>query len=175
MGRLMIMVLATVVVVSCSSREYAMPGEAMMPTLEPDEHFTVDMDAYEEAVPSRWDLIVFNSPMMTDKVWAFRVVALPGEEVSRVDGGLQVNGEPVMTPPRLAYMSYDEGIHTHTRGLIFPFVVPAGEYFVLGDNLDIANDSRTWGCVPIDDILGKACEWRNKELLTESEAESEED
>jgi signal peptidase I len=174
MGRLMIMVFTMLVVVGCSSREYAMPGEAMIPTLEPDEHFTVDLDAYEEAIPSRWDIIVFKSPLMTDKDWAFRVLALPGEEVSLADGGLQVDGEPVMVPSRLAYMSYDEGIHTHTNGLIFPFVVPAGEYFVLGDNLAIAKDSRTWGCVPMADILGKAYEWRDDELLAEHEAESEE-
>ena len=59
-------------------------------------------------------------------------------------------------------------------GLIYPFVVPVGEYFVLGDNLDIAKDSRTWGCVPTADILGKAYEWRDDDLLAELKAESEE-
>lgn len=174
MRRLMITLFATLVVTGCSSREYAMPGDAMAPTLDPEEHFTVDLDAYREAMPSRWDLIVFKSPVMTDSTWAFRVVALPGETVDIQDGALVV-GEESLTPPAwLAYMSYDDDINHHHNGLIFPMVVPEGQYFVLGDNLAVAKDSRTWGCVPMADILGKAYEYPDEELLEAAAEESDE-
>ena len=175
MKRLMITLFATLVVTGCSTREYAMPGEAMAPTLDPGEHFTVDLDAYEDALPSRWDLIVFKSPLMTDKTWCFRVVALPGETVDIEDGAVTVNDEPLSPPSLLAYMSYDVDINRHELGMIFPMVVPEGEYFVLGDNLAIAKDSRTWGCVPLTDIIGKAYEYPDEELLEAVEADAGEE
>lgn len=128
--------------------------------------------------PSRGDIVVLFSPG-DGKRLVKRVVGLPGDEIAVSDGSLLVNGEPVR------YSPLDEGMVTGLRldddlpilaaedlgngrhavmicprspwhGCFKPYVVPDDSYFVMGDNRDHSLDSRSFGPVPRDRIVGQA-------------------
>ena len=96
--------------------------------------------------PQRGEVVVFRFPNDPRRDFIKRVVGLPGETVAIRDGAVTVNGvrltEPYLTAPGHA----DFG----------PQAVPTGHYFVLGDNRSNSSDSRVWGMVPRDHIVGKA-------------------
>ena len=80
---------------------------------------------------------------------ARRVVATAGDTVDIAEGGLLVNGALQFEP------EIYQRTERYTEGVEFPLVVPEGHVFVLGDGRSGATDSRIYGCVDIDDTLGK--------------------
>jgi len=151
----------TIVVTGCatqplSPRVFKMPNRAMAPTFEAGEIFVADIAAYARGEPSRWDLVVFRPPHDTEIVWAFRVVGLPGEQICFEDGAVVVDGEPLDPPSGLEGVHYDALAADGAGGMDrYHYEVPEGQYYVLGDNTARANDSRVWGSVPRDLIMGR--------------------
>lgn len=102
--------------------------------------------------PQRGDIVVFEPPIgRPEKPYIKRVIGLPGETVSIRDGSVFVDGarldEPYLGMTATNWQGKPEG---------FELVVPEGHYFVLGDNRNNSTDSRSFGPVSVDDILGKA-------------------
>lgn len=112
--------------------------------------------SYAFSEPERGDIISFYSSEDTeysDMAWVKRVIGLPGETVTIVEGKVFINGSE--TPLDEPYLSSDY-VPTGDFG---PYVVPEGCYFVLGDNRDNSFDSRFWAkssFVAKDDIVSKA-------------------
>jgi len=138
----------------------------MAPTIAPEERIQVDLSAYRTSTPQRWDIIVFNPPKYsvdapTDDlgVWVFRVVGIPGDTISLDNGTIFVNGEqasPPATESKILYRMMDFTDRAEPpRKAIYPLNVPAGKFFVCGDNASSANDSRSWGLLPESAIIGK--------------------
>lgn len=134
---------------------------AMAPTLIEGDRIMVD----RLAKPKRWDLIAFYTPTEPDVVYPKRVVGLPGETIEIVSGEISVNGALVTKPPSLAFLAYEGtavmGPCTGCTGS--PLTLGADEYYVLGDNPPLSNDSRYWqtaetgaqlGAVPRRSIIG---------------------
>ncbi len=129
----------------------------MSPTIQPNEVVVADMAAYQRAAPSRWDVIVFHPTPAPGKVaqdfWVMRVIALPNEQLEFRDDAIYIDGQRQEPPARLS------GIHyiapRHSPSITYPYRVPAGSYFLLGDNTTNALDSRYWGALPREDILGR--------------------
>ncbi len=96
--------------------------------------------------PGRGDVVVFRFPNQPERDFIKRVIGLPGDQVEIKDGLVFVNGHALDEPYELERPTHDYG----------PVVVPEGQYFVLGDNRNNSYDSRSWGFVPEDDIVGKA-------------------
>ena len=132
---------------------FKMPNAAMEPTLKTGEVFFVDMMAYKSADPQRWDVVVFQSPKNEATNWVFRVVGLPGETISFDDDGLLVDGRAVALPHGIADIEYSAAVDGKES-----IVVQADSYFLLGDNPAKANDSRFWGTVSRDEIVGRVNE-----------------
>ena len=130
---------------------YRMPTSAMEPTIKSGDSFRADMSAYESADPQRWDLVIFLSPQDQTRTWVFRVVGLPGETISFGDDGLLIDDQPVALPKTIGVAKYSGSENSGDD----EFVVPVDSYYVLGDNPAKANDSRFWGAVSRDAILGK--------------------
>lgn len=128
--------------------------------------------------PQRGDVIVFRYPENPKVDYIKRVVGLPGDHVAYVNKQIIINGKPV---PRelvgefnyiteqgyiLDTLKYREKLGKHLHDILLipdsgmqdmePITVPQGQYFVMGDNRDNSNDSRFWGFVPDDNIVGKA-------------------
>jgi signal peptidase I len=97
--------------------------------------------------PQRGDVIVFRYPRDPDRDFIKRVIGLPGDRVRVVDGVVYVNDVALEED----YISAPAG-----RDLEEEEIVPPGNYFVLGDNRPNSSDSRSWGFVPQDNIIGKA-------------------
>jgi len=136
------------------AQPYRVQQQSMEHTLEPDQYVLVDkltprLDAYK-----RGDIIVFNPP----EAWAQsdgtpyikRVIGLGGETIEIRDGGVYVDGTRLDEP----YVY--EGQQTIVTGDRGRWVVPPGEYFVMGDHRMNSADSRVFGPIPRESIVGRA-------------------
>lgn len=146
---------------------FKIPSGSMLPTLLVGDHLLVNKLVYglripfaEKRVlqvfaPQRGDVVVFVYPENRNQDFIKRVQGVPGQKIEIRDKVLYVDDEVADDP----YGYFDEGVPLRPRWRgdnMGPIVVPEGEVFVMGDNRDHSHDSRFWGTVPIDDILGKA-------------------
>ena len=132
---------------------------------------------FEMNHPERGDVMVFHFPKDPSMDYIKRVVGLPGDHIAYRDKQLFINGKPVemvfesdydyVAPGlnQIVAKRYKEklGVNSHDILLVndAPAVngevmVPKGHYFVMGDNRDNSNDSRYWGFVPENNVVGKA-------------------
>jgi signal peptidase I len=137
-------------------RAFKVPSQAMIPTLFPGDHFIIKKAAYQTDEPRRGDIIAFRYPEDETKVFVKRVVGLPHERIEIRDKQLYVNGRPLKEP----YIQHiDPNVMTlaqNPRDNLAPVIIPPHAYFVMGDNRDSSLDSRFWGYVSKDKILGQA-------------------
>ena len=104
----------------------------------PEQHFAVHP-------PQRGDVIVFHFPRDPSRDFVKRVIGVPGDVVTMQDGFVRVNGKTLEEP----YLTVRDTSDMGEKEL------GEKEYFVLGDNRRGSNDSRNWGPVPEENILGK--------------------
>jgi len=129
------------------------PTGSMIPTLiggvpgQFNERLFVSKFVYDYTTPSRGDIVVFKSPHGENKDYVKRCVGLPGDVIEIKRGFVYVNGKELLLAGVDVQRDYDS---------FGPVTVPENEYFVLGDNRAHSTDSRYWGYVPQDDLIGKA-------------------
>jgi signal peptidase I len=119
----------------------------MEPALRDGQYLLVNKLAYKFSHPRRGDIVVFPSPQDRRRVLIKRIVGLPGEEVAIVSGQVYINGVALDEP----YI-----LKANANGSWGPRVLGPNEYLVLGDNRDNSNDSRSFGPISEEDIIGKA-------------------
>lgn len=123
---------------------YEVHSDSMAPTISQGQTVYVDKVTHRVTDLQRGQLVVFDSP---EGVNLKRVVALAGDRVEILDAVLHVNGDPV-TEPYVDPESLD--------GIFYgPETVPQGHVFVLGDNRFVSIDSRDYGPVPLEDVIGR--------------------
>lgn len=128
--------------------------------------------------PHRGDVAVFRSPDHPGEDWIKRIIGLPGDRIAYHDKTLYINGERMDQSSLGSYVGEGSGRAMNGASLrrenletvehqilVIPqrlgrgngeWVVPPGHYFVMGDNRDNSNDSRFWGTVPEENLVGKA-------------------
>lgn len=147
------------------------PSESMLDTIHVNDRVMVNKLAYQWGEPQRGDIVVFRDPAEPEREESIpeavirsvmeavgirtrgrddlikRVIGLPGETITIEDNRVLVDGEPINESylPDSATMA-DEG----------PFLVGQDEVFVMGDNRQFSFDSRRFGSIPYDDLIGKA-------------------
>lgn len=125
---------------------YAIPSRSMAPTLEAGDHIVVTR--YLGLRPQRGHVVVFRSPSRADdQLMVKRVIGEPGDLIDARLGRVRVGGHTLPEP----YL-----LRAAASGAISPQVIPAGSYYVLGDNREDSIDSRSWGVVHEDLIAGRA-------------------
>ena len=153
---------------------FRIPSGSMVDNLLVGDHIVVNKFIYrpsgsrlfEKIFPfgdiERGDVVIFRYPRNPGSDFVKRVIALPGETLLIRDKTVFVDGRMLDEPWKL---HLDGNIYPaqHTlpepfrsRDQFGPFTVPAGSYFVLGDNRDLSHDSRYWGAVPRELITGRA-------------------
>jgi signal peptidase I len=143
-------------IVSCSRQTAIVQRTtSMLPTIQDGEEVLVNYTAYKKAAPERWDVVVFRLPLPAKGLWIFRVVGLPNDLIAFDSRGLLINGKIAKLPRELFNVNFVAPQKNRVQNVEFPFTVPEGTYFVLGDNPDVANDSRMWGAVRREEILGR--------------------
>jgi signal peptidase I len=122
-------------------------GQSMEPNLHTDQRLVVEKVSYRFHGPRRFDIVVLKLPDQGEELLIKRVVGLPGETVEIRDGRVYINSEALDEP-----FTAEE-----TRSRRYEKItVPPLHVFVMGDNRNRSNDSRSFGPVPIDDIVGRA-------------------
>jgi len=134
------------------------PSGSMEKTLLVGDHLLMSRFGYEAEVPltplrvrlwrdpHRQQIVVFRAPLPGTPDYIKRLIGLPGDQLEIRQGVVYVNGKELKEPYRA-----DPPNPTDNYG---PVTVPAGEYFMMGDNRDDSYDSRYWGFVPRDNIIG---------------------
>jgi len=163
---------------------FIVPTPSMDTTVQVGDHLLVDKLSYSPAgsisryflpytEPKRGDIIVFRYPMDIQQNYVKRVMGVPGDHIRVVDKVVYLNGKALQEPyvqhvfPGLE--PYRDNFPSAPSGPVYPravemldhhvengeLVVPAGNYFAMGDNRDNSLDSRYWGFVPRENIIGK--------------------
>jgi signal peptidase I len=154
----------------------------MEPALRVGERAFADMQAYDAQAPARGDIVVFTLPSDGSPTYVKRIIGLPGEKVQMKGGIVQINGRAVPTVDAGTYKlalpgepekqvplkreTLPNGVSVTTLDLLSNgfydntsvYQVPAGQYFVLGDNRDNSTDSRVldkFGYIPRANVIGR--------------------
>lgn len=143
---IIIAVVLTFFLITFVAESFVVNGHSMEPTLHDGERVIVNKLVYRFRQPRRGEIVVFRYPKDPAKDFIKRVVAVPGDTVEMRRGKLFLNGQPVDE-------SYAVGFG---YGNFSEKVVPPGHYFVLGDNRSNSEDSRMFGFVAANQIIGKA-------------------
>ncbi|HTV82638.1 MAG TPA: signal peptidase I [Acidobacteriaceae bacterium] len=179
-------IVAAVFVITFIAQPFRIPSESMEHTLLVGDFLLANKMIYAPPGPWRWllpyrepergDVIVFHYPVKPSEHVVKRVIGLPGDSVHLQDGIACINGVPLDEP----YVSFEPAYSDEYRD-DFPqrlytdpgvdpawwremqsdvhageLLVPPGDYFVLGDNRNFSRDSRYWGFVPRQNIVGRA-------------------
>ncbi len=131
------------------AQPFVVEGQSMSPTFENGDYLIVDEISHKISPPKRGDVVVFRFPGDTSVFYIKRIIGLPGEKVhisrgtvtvTRVDGTTLTLDEP--------YVRMEDATYSPDRNL------GPGQYYVLGDNRANSSDSRVWGVLPEEDIMG---------------------
>lgn len=179
-------ILLVVVLRSFVAEPFRIPSSSMEPSLLPGDLVLVNKFSYGVKLPlthatviplgkpETGDIVVFKYPLDERVNYIKRLIGKPGDKISYRDKQLFINDEQVATDlierlPGQGYTidAFTEELPGKTHDIhVIPqaankyqftdIVVPEGQYFVMGDNRDNSNDSRVWGFVPEENMLGKA-------------------
>jgi signal peptidase I len=122
-------------------------GQSMEPNLHSEQRLVVEKLSYRFHGPQRFDIVVLKMPDQGEELLIKRVIGLPGETVEIRDGQVYVDGNLLEEP------FIDASTHPGRDSKI---TVPPLHVYVMGDNRDRSNDSRSFGPVPIDNVIGRA-------------------
>ncbi len=144
-------------------QSFSIPSLSMYPTLQVGDRIIVDKLSYHLHAVHRGDIVVFRRPPLEDQEYADlvkRVIGLPGETISAKNGHIYIDGkrlsEPWLPPGPDAYSGPLPGDPNEQFNLPGPVKIPAGEYYVMGDNRTDSEDSRFFGPISKSLIVGRA-------------------
>ncbi len=140
-GLLVLIPIVLLIVVALIFDSFYMEGISMEPTYEDDDYLLINTVVTDF---EREDVIVFEYPLDKSKYYIKRIIGLPGEEVEIKEGKVLIDGEVLEE-------EYIEG----ETGKDISMVLGDDEYFVLGDNRAASSDSRYWGALKEEDIVGE--------------------
>jgi signal peptidase I len=135
---------------------FYIPSESMLPTLEKNDRVLVNKLSYRLHDVNRGDIVVFETPEEEQGAEDLvkRVIGLPGETVSCADGGILIDGRP-LDEPYLEDATTTTCDRDPTTGKPEEYDVPADAVFVMGDNRSFSKDSRSFGPIDEDAIVGR--------------------
>ncbi|MFZ1019766.1 MAG: signal peptidase I [Minisyncoccia bacterium] len=130
---------------------FVVSGLSMFPTFNNGDYLIVDKLSYELGNPKRDDVVVFRYPGDTTKFFIKRIIGLPSETVD-----IKGNEVTITNAAHPSGFTLDEPFVKNPADNDTHFVLTGNEYFVMGDNRPESSDSRYWGAVNKNLLVGKA-------------------
>lgn len=133
------------------AQPFVVSGSSMEPTFHNGEYLIVDQATYHLRGPQRGEVVIFRYPKDTSKYFIKRIIGLPGETIHISDSKVTVtepNGTNIDIP--------EPYVVNHGNGGDLDMTLEEGDYFVMGDNRPASSDSRVWGVLPREDMIGRA-------------------
>lgn len=182
---LLVVLVVALFILTFIVQPFRIPSESMERTLLVGDFLLVNKTAFAPAGPWGWlmpyqklrrgDVVVFHFPPHPPEHVVKRVIGLPGDHIHLQNGLAWVNGQPLDEPYVVFEPAYADDFRDNFPTELYTdpgvdaqwwmemrrnvregdLVVPPGEYFVLGDNRNFSRDSRYWGFVPEDHIVGR--------------------
>lgn len=133
------------------AQPFVVEGASMHPTFASGDYLIVDQLSYRFREPARGEVVVFRYPNDPKVFYIKRIIGLPGETV-HIDAGKTTVTKADGTKLELdeSYVVSEDATYTLDATL------GAGEFFVMGDNRPKSSDSRVWGPLPREDLMGRA-------------------
>lgn len=144
-----ILLLLLLLIFHVAVQNFHVDGQSMEPTLHNQEYILVDKASYLFEPPARGDVIVFEYPLNPQEDYVKRIIAIPGDVISVINQKVIVNGVTLHE----SYVNPDDPYNPYPS--FTNHIVGPNEYFVMGDNRGNSSDSRQWGFVPRQNIIGK--------------------
>jgi signal peptidase I len=129
---------------------FIVQGDSMDPNFASGDYLIVDEISYRLGTPQRGDVMVFSYPKDTTEKFIKRVIGLPGETVTVTSGKVEITSDGKTFTLDETYLPVNLQTYGDTK-----ITLTSGQYFVMGDNRPESYDSRIWGPVPSNDIIGK--------------------
>jgi signal peptidase I len=140
-------------------KPYRIPSASMEDTLMIGDRVLVDRISWRFSQPARGDIAVFHAPM-AGPVLIKRIIGMPGDEISLQGGLVYINGRRLDEPYVRRVNGRQEPSEPFSNGMPWslqePFKVPAGSYFMMGDNRTDSGDSREFGPIKRAQFVGRA-------------------
>ena len=135
------------------AQPFIVSGDSMVPTFHNGEYLIVDEVSYRFEEPARGDVIIFRYPKDPSKYFIKRIIGLPGDTVALANGTVTITN----TENPDGFVEHEPYLMDAQRTTErYTVALGEGEYFVLGDNRPASSDSRSWGVLPEDNIVGRA-------------------
>ena len=135
-------------------RPFEVKGDSMYPNFHDQEYVITNLIALRFTTPKLGDVVVFKAPPDPTKDYIKRVIGVPGDTVQVKDGKVYLNGKLL---DESAYLKpdikTDEGAFLKEGQIV---TIPTDEYLVMGDNRVYSSDSREWGFVKKDELIGES-------------------
>lgn len=146
----LLVVLVIVPVRMFIAQPFVVEGESMFPTFHDGDYLIVDQLSYRFEEPQRGDVVVFRYPDDPRVFYIKRIIGLPGETVSVERGQVVVTDREGSVTLEEPYVVAEDATYT------LDVTLGSGQYFVMGDNRPKSSDSRVWGPLPKENIMGRA-------------------
>ena len=133
------------------AQPFIVSGASMDPTFESGEYLIVDEISYRFENPQRGEVVIFKYPLDTSKYFIKRIIGLPGEHITIAGNTIRIQS----TENPEGRILDEEYLSHQTFGNV-DIVLEENEYFVMGDNRPQSSDSRIWGPLKKEFIIGRA-------------------
>lgn len=137
---------------------YEIPSGSMLDTIQIEDKVMSERISYYFSDPKPGDIVTFQDPQQPDRTLIKRVIATEGQTVDIKDGNVYIDGKKI-DEPYLKEGTYTEPLYEHPEDadpIAYPYTVPEGSVWVMGDNRTESADSRYFGAIDTDTVSGHA-------------------
>ncbi|MBI2595554.1 signal peptidase I [Candidatus Daviesbacteria bacterium] len=134
------------------AQPHKVSGSSMFPNFHDGDYIITDKLSFKLQQPKRFDVVVFKNPRDKSQDFIKRIIGLPGDKVKIANSGVVLNGSLLGEPYLKSDVRTDPGPFLQEDEEI---TVPVNSLVVLGDNRSRSSDSRDWGFITKDEVIGK--------------------